>query len=401
MSHPLETLQHLEKQLVSFRVSKEDAHLIDTLQRIEEEYSSSCVIADQPLSLLYCFLDTLQQAEEKRGSLHMFSDYNHLIETLDEQFSDSDEYWNSETPDMVSTLKQVAEKSRSFLTLLDGYHFSKKSRPVDMLQRIEEDWASFSVFSDEYLSKLSHLRQILLQTEDECSSFHMFINEYPILEELDFHQSLQHIVEDWGSFRMYSDEFRSKISNFLEIPRRIGEECQSFLIFLEKYLLSEESDPLETWQWIEKEWGLSSLPTERYLSSMDGFKFLKRDFKFLDIILNLHVFECRTDAIYKVRRLFQGGAADLVQIHSGKVRPWSHHFHYYVSDLQRRFWNTKTEIRRAIPYFYEGSFRLLANKDGIVILNFIMEYIETVADNLSDLLKLNDPNSPLMGQIEK
>ncbi|MCD7456843.1 hypothetical protein HAX54_033326 [Datura stramonium] len=406
MSHPLEMLQRLEKQLVSFRVSREDAHLVDTLQRIEKEYSSICVIEDKYLSLLYCFLDTLQQAEEKRGSLHMFSDYNHLIETFKEQYGtvlDSDEYWNSEEHDIESILKQVAEKSRSFLPLLEGYHFPKKSRPIDILQRIEEDWGSFSVFSDEYLSKLSHLRQTLQWIGHECTSFNMFLNEYQILDESesDFLHSMQHIVEDWGSFLMYSDEYRSKISNFLEIPRRIGEECQSFLIFFEKYLFSEESDPLETWQWIEKEWGLSSLPTEKYLSSLDGLKFLKRDFKFLDIILNLHVCECGTDAINKVQRLFQGGAADLVQIYSGKVRPWSHYIHYYVSGLQREFWNTKTVIRRAAPYFCEGSFRLLANKDGIVILNYVMEYIETVADNLSDLLKLNDPNSPLMGQIEK
>ncbi|MCD7456839.1 hypothetical protein HAX54_033322 [Datura stramonium] len=306
MSHPLEMLQRLEKQLVSFRVSREDAHLVDTLQRIEKEYSSICVIEDKYLSLLYCFLDTLQQAEEKRGSLHMFSDYNHLIETFKEQYGtvlDSDEYWNSEEHDIESILKQVAEKSRSFLPLLEGYHFPKKSCPIDILQRIEED-----------------------------------------------------------QFILY--EYRSKISNFLEIPRRIGEECQSFLIFFEKYLFSEESDPLETWQWIEKEWGLSSLPTEKYLSSLDGFKSLKEILS-LDIILNLHVCECGIDAINKVQRLFQGAAADLVQIYSGK------------DHLD------------------------LANKDGIVILKFVMEYIETVADNLSDLLKLNDPNSPLMGQIEK
>ncbi|MCD7473068.1 hypothetical protein HAX54_014653, partial [Datura stramonium] len=351
MSHPLETLQRLEEQLVSFCESKEDAHLVYTLQRIEEEYSSSCVIADTTLSLLYCFLDTLQQAEEKHGSLHMFPDYDHLIETIEEQFGtvlDSDEYWNSEEPHIESILKEVAEKSHSFLTFLEGYHFPKKSRPIDMLQRIEEDWGSFSVFSDEYLSKLSHLRQTLQWIEHECTSFNMFLNEYQILNESesDFLHHMQHI-------------------------------------------------------WIEKEWGLSSLPTEKYLSSLDGFKFLKRDFKFLDIILNLHVCECGIDAINKVQRLFQGAAADLVQIYSGKVRPWSHHFHDYVSELQHKFWNTKTEIRRAKPNFHEGSLRLLANKDGIVILKFVMEYIETVADNLSDLLKLNDPNSPLMGQIEK
>ncbi|MCD7456831.1 hypothetical protein HAX54_033314 [Datura stramonium] len=55
--------RHLEKQLVSFFVSREDTHLIDTLEEIEREYSSSCVIADKHLSLLYYYLHTLQQAE--------------------------------------------------------------------------------------------------------------------------------------------------------------------------------------------------------------------------------------------------------------------------------------------------------------------------------------------------
>ncbi|MCE3216598.1 hypothetical protein HAX54_007097 [Datura stramonium] len=74
--------KRLEKQLVSFFVSREDTHLIDTLEEIEREYSSSCVIADKHLSLLYYYLHTLQQAEEKRGSLHRFSDYHHLLERL-------------------------------------------------------------------------------------------------------------------------------------------------------------------------------------------------------------------------------------------------------------------------------------------------------------------------------
>ncbi|MCD7461185.1 hypothetical protein HAX54_045450 [Datura stramonium] len=120
---------------------------------------------------------------------------------------------------------------------------------------------------------------------------------------------------------MHSDKFRSKIFNFLETPRRIEEECHSFLIFFEKYLFSKESHPLVTVQWIEEELG------EKYLSSLDGFKFM-------DIILNLIIFNYRSDAINKIRGLFRASTTDLIEIYSGEVRPWSDYF-MIMSEFQR------------------------------------------------------------------
>lgn len=192
------------------------------------------------------------------------------------------------------------------------------------------------MFSEEYLSKLSHLRETLQRIEEEYSSFHMFLYKTLFSRESDSLHILQHIEEGLDSFDMYLNELRSKLSNFLETVRQVGEECGSLLLFSEKYMLSsKESDPLETMQWIKKEWGLSSFLSEKYLSSVDGLKFLKRDFKFLDIILNLQVSKDELD-IKKIQSLFRGAAASLIQI-SGQERPWSQHFHGYISDLQDKF----------------------------------------------------------------
>ncbi|XP_009591361.1 putative late blight resistance protein homolog R1C-3 [Nicotiana tomentosiformis] len=256
------------------------------------------------------------------------------------------------------------------------------------------------MFSEEYLSKLSHLRETLQRIEEEYSSFHMFLYKTLFSRESDSLHILQHIEEGLDSFDMYLNELRSKLSNFLETVRQVGEECGSLLIFSEKYMLSsKESDPLETMQWIKKEWGLSSFLSEKYLSSVDGLKFLKRDFKFLDIILNLQVSKDELD-IEKIQSLFRGAAASLIKI-SGQERPWSQHFHGYISDLQDKFQQTKSDIRTpGIP------FPVISNTDGIVNPSFVMEFIDIVAANLCDLLKFNDPSSllcigDLMGQIEK
>nr|XP_009777063.1 PREDICTED: putative late blight resistance protein homolog R1B-23 isoform X2 [Nicotiana sylvestris] len=283
-----------------------------------------------------------------------------------------------------ATLKQIAEECHSFCMVLGGYHFSEGSCSLDTLQRIEEDWGSFLEFSDKYLSKLSHLRETLKQTEYECSSFHIFLSE-----ESDSLDTLWQTIP-----RLKCNLWRTE------------EECDSLLIFSEKYLSSNESIPIETLQRIKDE--CDSLEVD--LSAFDEFKrlerkfkLLKRDFKLLDIILNLQIVIGEPDLIRKVQALFQGAADDLIQIYRREGIYQSYHA---VSGLQKEFWQTKLEIRKAKYSFSEVSFLLLDDNDATVIPNFVLEFVDTVIENLSDLLKLYDPSSPLhveglMDQVEK
>ncbi|XP_019266467.1 PREDICTED: putative late blight resistance protein homolog R1A-3 isoform X2 [Nicotiana attenuata] len=231
-----------------------------------------------------------------------------------------------------ATLKRIAEECHSFCMVLDGYRFSEGSCSLDTLHRIEEDWGSFLEFSDEYLSMLSHLRETLKWTEDECSSFNIFLSEKP--DTFDLCYAL------WQADR----------------------ECGSLVIFSEKYLSSDESLPIETLQRIKDE--CDSLEVDlsafKYLERI--FKFLKRDIKLLDIILNLQIFTGEQDLIKKVQALFQGAAADLFLIYSLQVIPESNQFQHCVSGLENNFWQTKLEIRA--KYSFTGiSFQLLANND--------------------------------------
>nr|XP_009762464.1 PREDICTED: putative late blight resistance protein homolog R1A-4 [Nicotiana sylvestris] len=265
--------------------------------------------------------------------------------------------------------------------VLDGYHFSEGSCSLDTLHGIEEDWGSFLEFSDEYLSKLSHLRETLTQTEDECSSFHIFLSE-----ESDSLDTLQY-----------------KIRRLQDNLWRTVEECGSLLIFSEKYL---EYFPFETLQRIKDECDY----LDRDLFAFDEFKllernfnFLKRDFKFLDIILNLQIFRVQSDLLREVRDLFKVAVADLIQVYR---RQGIHQFYGRVSELQNKFWQTKLEIRKAKYSFSEVSYELLDDNDATLIFNFVLEFIDTVIENLSDLLKLDNPSSPLhvgglVDQVEK
>lgn len=152
ISHPLEALQYIEKQLVS----RGDAHLIQTLLRIEKEFNSSCsVFEDEHLSQFHLYLDTLQLVEEKCGWFRMFSDEIHLLETLnqiEDQWGSFHYHMFPEEPyNILETLQQLAEASHSFNMFLEGYHFSEDSHPFGTLQWIEENYGSVLVFSDNYV----------------------------------------------------------------------------------------------------------------------------------------------------------------------------------------------------------------------------------------------------------
>ncbi|KAM3359076.1 hypothetical protein P3S68_022009 [Capsicum galapagoense] len=317
----------------------------------------------------------------------MFSDEIHLLETLnqiEDQWGSFHYHMFPEEPyNILETLQQLAEASHSFNMFLEGYHFSEDSRPFGTLQWIEENYGS--------------------QIEDECTSFYMYLDEYLFSKGLDALNVLQHIEANWGSFRVYLDKFRSKMSNLHEIPLQIREECGSFIIFLETYLLSSE----DSQQWMDDEWSSFDFFSEEHTSSFDRLKFLKRDFKFLSIIIELHIFKDEPDVSWeKVQALFHNAADELIQMYTTQVSPWSHRYYDYICHLQYEFQQTKLKIMNANFIFPAISCRLLANEDGFVIPGLVMKFIFSVAYNFSDLLEFDNPSSPLcirghMVQIEK
>ncbi|KAM3288182.1 putative late blight resistance protein R1B-23 isoform X1 [Capsicum chacoense] len=397
----LDTFYLLEElQCVAKRwASQENARLIQNLRQIEREYRLVCVLAEKDLSWLYHYLDKLQRVEEEYGSFRVFSDNNHLLQTANRIqqgcysfriFVDSylcfhaNKYPSLEGPDVTSSLYAIEDKCQSFYTVLNRYNFIEEYHLLGTLKRIEEDLGSARVFSDQYLSKSSHLLQTLLQTEAECYPFCEFLAELQS-KKSDLLQSLQHIEHVWGSFRKYSDELQSKISNVLETTGSFGEECGSFLVFLETYLSAEDSV-----QRLEYGWAFP----------VDQFMVLKRDFKFLRIILNLQNLKDEPNVLKQARALIQRTERNIV--HIGRANPI-----YEMRHIRREFHETKSKIRRTRYSFPEMSFQLFTDMYGIVIPHFVMEFIDTVVENLSDLLKYNDPSSLLcigeamMGQIEK
>ncbi|KAF3662772.1 hypothetical protein FXO38_10973 [Capsicum annuum] len=174
-----------------------------------------------------------------------------------------------------------------------GARISKNYCDYDKLQRIEEDWGSFREFSIEYRSKSYHLRETLGAIRDRCSSIRMLLDDYLYAEESDALDTLQ-----------------QKMHNFLETLLQISEECDSFLIFLEKYLPLEESIPFEALKTIIYKCDSFNSLSKEYLS--DGLKFLKRDFKFLDIILNSQILVDEPDVREKGQVLLQDAEADVI-----------------------------------------------------------------------------------------
>ncbi|PHT36673.1 hypothetical protein CQW23_24373 [Capsicum baccatum] len=391
----LEELQRVAKRWAS----QENARLIQNLRQIEREYRLVCVLAEKDLSWLYHYLDKLQRVEEEYGSFRVFSDNNHLLQTANRIqqgcysfriFVDSylcfhaNKYPSLEGPDVTSSLYAIEDKCQSFYTVLNRYNFIEEYHLLGTLKRIEEDLGSARVFSDQYLSKSSHLLQTLLQTEAECYPFCEFLAELQS-KKSDLLQSLQHIEHVWGSFRKYSDELQSKISNVLETTGRFGEECGSFLVFLETYLSAKDSV-----QRLEDGWAFP----------VDQFMVLERDLKFLRIILNLQTLEGEPNVLKQARALIKRTERDIV--HIGLANPI-----YEMLHIRREFHETKSAIRRTRYSFPEMSFVISTDMYGFVIPHFVMEFIDTVVENLSDLLKYNDPSSLLcigeamMGQIEK
>ncbi|KAF3681176.1 putative glycosyltransferase 3-like [Capsicum annuum] len=260
--------------------------------------------------------------------------------------------------------------------------FSDEIHLLETLNQIEDQWGSFHyhMFPEEPYNILETLQQLA----EASHSFNMFLEGYHFSEDSHPFGTLQWIEENYGSVL-------------------IREECGSFIIFLETYLLSSE----DSQQWMDDEWSSFDIFSEEHTSSFDRLKFLKRDFKFLSIIIELHIFKDEPDVSWeKVQALFHNAADELIQMYTTQVSPWSHRYYDYIYHLQYEFQQTKLKIMNANFIFPAISCRLLANEDGFVIPGLVMKFIFSVAYNFSDLLEFDNPSSPLcirghMVQIEK
>ncbi|XP_033513326.1 late blight resistance protein R1-A-like [Nicotiana tomentosiformis] len=149
-----------------------------------------------------------------------------------------------------------------------------------------------------------------------------------------------------------------------------------------KYPSSMKYHPLEPLQQIEDQLGLD-MPE----ISQDRIKFLKREFGFLDIFLSLQRLTDRWDMLHvtrKVHALFQEASVDLRK--TSKIQ----HVDRVISQLQEKLWITKLEMKA------EYSFpKIVAYKNGIATAEFVMEFIDTVVGNLSDLMKIYGSSSLL------
>ncbi|XP_075096177.1 late blight resistance protein R1-A-like [Nicotiana tabacum] len=117
----------------------------------------------------------------------------------------------------------------------------------------------------------------------------------------------------------------------------------------------------------------------------DMVKFIKREFKFLDIFLSLQRITDESnmleDVTQKMQDLFQDAAVDFSELHLAK------NFDICSFKMQNKIWSTKMEIRAKYSF----------PKISLVPLSakFVMEFIDTVLENLRDPAKIDDSSSLL------
>ncbi|MCD7456827.1 hypothetical protein HAX54_033310 [Datura stramonium] len=267
----------------------------------------------------------------------------------------------------------------------------------------EKKYSSFCVLEDRSLSQIYHYLDTLERVEEEYCSFHVFSDNGHLLE------TAKRIQRE-GSSSHANKYPSSKGPDVTSTLKRMARECDSFYEVLSSYDFSEEYHPLDTLQRIEEdgdslrvfiEEGMRFIPcifgnvsilrgfsqwweccSSNFIQKnhpLDPLKFLNRDFKFLGIILNLHDFKDEPHVVKQAQTLFQHAANALAHIQESRNY---YSIHELLSHLQFKFQETKSEIRRTRYSFPEISFQLLANKDGIAIANFVMEFVDAVVENL-------------------
>nr|XP_016490858.1 PREDICTED: putative late blight resistance protein homolog R1B-14 [Nicotiana tabacum] len=120
-------------------------------------------------------------------------------------------------------------------------------------------------------------------------------------------------------------------------------------------------------------------------TTKDTVRFVKREFKFLDIFLSLQSYtdECPNmlDVVQKVQALFEDALFDFSELHLAE------YFDLCPFIVQNKIWLIKMEIRAKYSFPKISSLPFSANKDGIAaILNFFTKFIDTVVENLCDLV---------------
>nr|XP_016465454.1 PREDICTED: putative late blight resistance protein homolog R1A-10 [Nicotiana tabacum] len=119
-------------------------------------------------------------------------------------------------------------------------------------------------------------------------------------------------------------------------------------------------------------------------TTKDTVRFVKREFKFLDIFLSLQSFtyECPNmlDVVQKVQALFEDALFDFSELYLAE------YFDLCPFIVQNKIWSIKMEIRAKYSFPKISSSPFSANKDGIAILNFFTKFIDTVVENLCDLV---------------
>lgn len=153
-------------------------------------------------------------------------------------------------------------------------------------------------------------------------------------------------------------------------------------MFSNKYLSSMKYHPLEPLQKIEDEWGLDMPET-----SEDRIKFLKREFKFLDIFLSLQSFIGEPDMpeiTQKVQDLFQDAAVDLRNVNMIQ------HIDRLTYQVQDKIQIIKFELKAKYSFP-----KVSASKDGIATAKLVMEFVDTVVGSLGDLVKIYGSSSLL------
>ncbi|XP_070016501.1 putative late blight resistance protein homolog R1A-4 isoform X2 [Nicotiana sylvestris] len=115
---------------------------------------------------------------------------------------------------------------------------------------------------------------------------------------------------------------------------------------------------------------------------VNGVQFFIQEFKFLDMFLNLQIFTDEpnmVDVTHKVQALYQD--ALLSELHLA-------YFDFCTFKLQNEISLIKMEIRSKYSFPKISSLPLSANKDGIDIRKFVTEFMDTVVENLRDLVNI-------------
>lgn len=122
-------------------------------------------------------------------------------------------------------------------------------------------------------------------------------------------------------------------------------------------------------------------------TTKDTVRFVKREFKFLDIFLSLQSLTDEPDMLdvtEKVQALFEDALVDFSELHLAE------YFDFCTFMVQYKIWLIKMEIRAKYSFPRISLSLTSANKDDIAIPTYVTVFIDAVIDDLRDLMKLGD-----------